>query len=195
MSLKIGITGGIGSGKSLICQIFAVMGVPTYNADLEAKLIMTQSAAVRRQLIEAFGANTYLPNGEVNRPFLSQQVFQDAQKLSILNGIVHPAVIQAAADWAAAQKSPYSLKEAALLFESGSYKKLDYTILVTAPVETRIARVMQRDHAAREQVEARIAQQLSDDEKIKLADFVIINDGKVALIPQILNLHQQFLNK
>lgn len=195
MSLKIGITGGIGSGKSLICQIFAVMGVPTYNADLEAKLIMTQSAAVRRQLIEAFGADTYLPNGDVNRPFLSQQVFQDAQKLSILNGIVHPAVIQAAADWAAAQKFPYSLKEAALLFESGSYKKLDYTIMVTAPVETRIARVMQRDHAAREQVEARIAQQLSDDEKIKLADFVIINDGKVALIPQILNLHQQFLNK
>ncbi|MNT33826.1 Dephospho-CoA kinase [compost metagenome] len=128
----------------------------------------------------------------MNRQFLSAQVFNDADQLAKLNAIVHPAVIQAAEDWADAQTAPYSLKEASILFESGSYKKLDYTILVTAPVEIRIARVMQRDQVTREQVLARMNNQLPDEEKAKLADFVIINDGIKALIPQVMALHRQF---
>lgn len=195
MSLKVGITGGIGSGKSLICKIFNVLGIPTYDADKEAQLIMTQSEQVKTALIQEFGAETYLPNGEVNRPFLSAQVFNDAEKLARVNAIVHPVVIQAAEDWSQQQQTPYSLKEAALLFESGSYKKLDYTILVTAPQDIRVQRVLQRDHTTEAQVLARMNKQMPDEEKIKLADFTIINDGKTALLPQILNLHQQLLTK
>jgi len=195
MSLKVGITGGIGSGKSLICKIFNVLGIPTYDADKEAQLIMTQSEQVKTALIQEFGAETYLPNGEVNRPFLSAQVFNDAEKLARVNAIVHPVVIQAAEDWSQQQQTPYSLKEAALLFESGSYKKLDYTILVTAPQDIRVQRVLQRDHTTEAQVLARMNKQMPDEEKIKLADFTIINDGQTALLPQILNLHQQLLTK
>ena len=128
----------------------------------------------------------------LNRAFLAAQVFNDAAKLAQLNRIVHPAVIQAAEDWADAQTAPYSLKEASILFESGSYKKVDYSILVTAPIEIRIARVMERDQVTREQVLARMNNQMSDEEKTKLADFVIINDGITPIIPQVMALHHQF---
>lgn len=191
MGIKVGIAGGIGSGKTIVCDIFKVLGVPIYNADLEAKLIMNKSDQVRKAIIAAFGDQTY-HNGILNREFLAAQVFNDADQLAKLNAIVHPAVIQAAEDWADAQTAPYSLKEASILFESGSYKKLDYTILVTAPVEIRIARVMARDQVTREQVLARMNNQLPDEEKAKLADFVIINDGIEALIPQVMALHHRF---
>jgi dephospho-CoA kinase len=191
MGIKVGIAGGIGSGKTIVCDVFKVLGIPIYNADLEAKLIMNKSDQVRKAIIAAFGDQAY-QDGLLNREFLSAQVFNDADQLAKLNAIVHPAVIQAAEDWADAQTAPYSLKEASILFESGSYKKLDYTILVTAPVEIRIARVMQRDQVTREQVLARMNNQLPDEEKAKLADFVIINDGIKALIPQVMALHRQF---
>ncbi|MEN5085390.1 dephospho-CoA kinase [Sphingobacterium faecium] len=191
MGIKVGIAGGIGSGKTIVCDIFKVLGVPIYNADLEAKLIMNKSDQVRQAIIATFGDQTY-QNGILNREFLAAQVFNDADQLAKLNAIVHPAVIQAAEDWADAQTAPYSLKEASILFESGSYKKLDYTILVTAPVEIRIARVMARDQVTREQVLARMNNQLPDEEKAKLADFVIINDGIQALIPQVMALHHRF---
>ena len=191
MGIKVGIAGGIGSGKTIVCDIFKVLGVPIYNADLEAKLIMNKSDQVRQAVIATFGDQTY-QNGILNREFLAAQVFNDADQLAKLNAIVHPAVIQAAEDWADAQTAPYSLKEASILFESGSYKKLDYTILVTAPVEIRIARVMARDQVTREQVLARMNNQLPDEEKAKLADFVIINDGIQALIPQVMALHHRF---
>ncbi|UXD70488.1 dephospho-CoA kinase [Sphingobacterium faecium] len=191
MGIKVGIAGGIGSGKTIVCDIFKVLGVPIYNADLEAKLIMNKSDQVRQAIIATFGDQTY-QNGILNREFLAAQVFNDADQLAKLNAIVHPAVIQAAEDWADAQTAPYSLKEASILFESGSYKKLDYTILVTAPVEIRIARVMARDQVTREQVLARVNNQLPDEEKAKLADFVIINDGIEALIPQVMALHHRF---
>lgn len=191
MGIKVGIAGGIGSGKTIVCDIFKVLGVPIYNADLEAKLIMNKSDQVRQAIIATFGDQTY-QNGILNREFLAAQVFNDADQLAKLNAIVHPAVIQAAEDWADAQTAPYSLKEASILFESGSYKKLDYTILVTAPVEIRIARVMARDQVTREQVLARMNNQLPDEEKAKLADFVIINDGIEALIPQVMALHHRF---
>jgi len=142
-------------------------------------------------VMQEFGDEAY-SNGVLNRAFLAAQVFNDAAKLAQLNRIVHPAVIQAAEDWADAQTAPYSLKEASILFESGSYKKVDYSILVTAPIEIRIARVMERDQVTREQVLARMNNQMSDEEKTKLADFVIINDGITPIIPQVMALHHQF---
>ena len=190
--MKIGITGGIGSGKTFICQLFKALGVPVYNADDEAKKLMNGDPRIRERLIAEFGDATYKDN-QLDRAFLASQVFSDKTKLDRLNSIVHPIVIQAAKDWADQQKSRYSLKEAALLFESGSYKELDYTILVTAPLELRIERVMQRDAVTEQQVRERINKQLSDEEKLKLADFVIVNDGVTPLLPQVWTLHQKFL--
>ncbi|WP_437921768.1 dephospho-CoA kinase [Sphingobacterium sp. LRF_L2] len=195
MGLKIGITGGIGSGKSYIGRIFKALGVPFYDADAEAKKLMNDSPMIREALIEAFGQEVYEEDNNLNRSYLSALVFKDKEKLALLNSIVHPAVIQHAVDWADQQHYPYSLKEAALLFESGSFRNLDFTILVTAPESLRIQRVMQRDGVGAEEVQARISKQMSEDEKVKLADFVIINDDYTALLPQVLDLHHQFLKE
>lgn len=190
--MKIGITGGIGSGKTFICQLFKAMAVPVYNADEEAKKLMNTDLRIKARLIAEFGEETY-KGGKLDRAFLAEQIFSDKAKLELVNSIVHPIVIQAAKDWAEQQKSRYSLKEAALLFESGSYKDLDYTILVTAPLPIRVKRVMERDAVTEEQVMERINKQLSDEEKLKLADFVIINDVTTPLLPQVWTLHQKFL--
>ncbi|WP_312789406.1 dephospho-CoA kinase [Sphingobacterium sp.] len=190
--MKIGITGGIGSGKTFICQLFKALAVPVYNADDEAKKLMNTDLRIRESLIATFGEATY-KDGMLDRAFLAQQIFSDKEKLELVNGIVHPIVIQAAKDWAEQQKARYSLKEAALLFESGSYKDLDYTILVTAPLSVRVQRVMERDGVTEEQVMERISKQLTDEEKIKMADFIIINDGITPLLPQVWSLHQKFL--
>lgn len=193
MGVKIGITGGIGSGKSYVAKIFSALGVPFYDADKEAKELMNTNQEIKTTLIQEFGAGVYNTEGHLNRAYLASQVFKDKEKLDKLNTAVHPVVIQHGEEWAASQTFPYSLKEAALLFESGSYKKLDYTILVTAPVDVRIERVMQRDAVNREDVLDRMSKQLPDDEKQKLADFIIVNDGMTPLLPQVLPLHDQFL--
>jgi len=193
MGMKIGITGGIGSGKSYVARVFKALGVPFYDADREAKELMNSSSAIREALTHEFGTEVYNQEGDLNRSYLASQVFRDQDKLDKLNAIVHPIVIQHGEDWALSQTFPYTLKEAALLFESGSYKKLDYTILVTAPLEIRITRVMQRDAITREEVLNRVDKQMSDEEKLKLADFTILNDGIDALLPQILPLHKHFL--
>lgn len=195
MSIKVGITGGIGSGKSYVARIFKALGVPFYNADSEAKELMNSSEAIKHALIETFGAKVYDAQGRLDRGYLSSMVFRDQEQLSRLNAIVHPAVIQHAVDWADAQAFPYSLKEAALLFESGSYKTLDYTILVTAPIDIRISRVMQRDSIDEKQVRDRIDKQMGDGEKRALADFEIVNDGQEPLLGQVWQLHQLFLTK
>ena len=192
MGLKIGITGGIGSGKTFICRLFQMLGVPVYNADEEAKKLMNTDSRIREKLVAQFGQAVY-KDGQLDRAFLARVVFSDAQKLQILNSIVHPIVIQEAKDWAARQKTRYSLKEAALLFESGSYKELDYKILVTAPLDLRVQRVMHRDGMTEQQVRERISKQLSDEEKLQLTDFVIVNDGITPLLPQVWTLHQKFL--
>ncbi|PUV25898.1 MULTISPECIES: dephospho-CoA kinase [Sphingobacterium] len=192
MGLKIGITGGIGSGKTFICKLFEALGIPVYNADEEAKRLMNSDARIKEKLIEQFGEATY-KEGRLDRAFLADMVFSDKEKLELLNSIVHPIVIQEAKDWAERQTTRYSLKEAALLFESGSYKDLDYTILVTAPMDIRIQRVIERDGATEQQVRERINKQLSDEEKLQLADFVIVNDGITPLLPQVWTLHQKFL--
>lgn len=193
MGLNIGITGGIGSGKSYVAKVFKALGVPFYDADKEAKELMNTNPAIKSALILEFGKEVYDIDGHLDRAYLASKVFRDKEKLNKLNAIVHPIVIQHGEDWALSQTFPYSLKEAALLFESGSYEKLDYTILVTAPTDIRIARVMQRDAITREEVLDRINKQLSDEEKQKLADFTIVNDGLTPLLPQILPLHKQFL--
>ncbi|MFU1856099.1 dephospho-CoA kinase [Sphingobacterium sp. NGMCC 1.201703] len=192
MGLKIGITGGIGSGKTFICRLFEALGIPVYNADEEAKKLMNTDVRIKEKLIAQFGAATY-KDGLLDRAFLANMVFSDKDKLGLLNSIVHPIVIQEAKDWAERQTTRYSLKEAALLFESGSYKELDYTILVTAPMDIRIQRVIERDGATEQQVRERINKQLSDEEKLQLADFVIVNDGITPLLPQVWKLHQKFL--
>lgn len=195
MTLKVGITGGIGTGKSFVSKIFKTMGIPFYDADLEAKLIMVKDNNIRMALVKAFGPETYFEDGSLNRAHLSKQVFDNSQRLEMLNNIVHPAVIRAGVDWSNAQNGPYSLKEAALLYESGSYKKLDYTILVTAPEELRIARVMKRDKVSREEVLNRIQKQMPEEEKLKFADFVIHNDEQQPLLPQIINIHHTLLKR
>lgn len=195
MGLKVGITGGIGSGKSYVARIFKALGVPFYDADTEAKKLMNTDGQIRSALIKQFGEAVYLEDGQLNRAYLSSVVFTDEKRLQALNAIVHPVVIQHGTDWAEAQSYPYSLKEAALLFESGSYKSLDYIILVTAPLEMRIKRVVKRDAVSREQVLDRINKQMPDEKKSEIADFVIVNDENVPLLPQVLTLHQQFLRE
>ncbi|NGM62272.1 dephospho-CoA kinase [Sphingobacterium sp. SGG-5] len=194
MSIKVGITGGIGTGKSFVSKVFKTLGVPFYDADVEAKLVMTKNEEVRQALVHSFGPDTYFDDGQVNRGYLSGIVFNDPEKLTLLNSIVHPAVIQASVDWSNKQTAPYILKEAALLYESGSYKNLDYTILVTAPEELRIQRVMQRDGAEREDVLRRMARQMPEEEKLQYADFLIHNDGVLPLLPQVLAIHNNLIH-
>ncbi len=194
MGLKIGITGGIGVGKSVVARIFKILGVPTYDADKEAKAIMYTNDQVRAALVDTFGKEVYHGDGSLDRAWLSARVFSNETELKKLNAIVHPAVIQAGEDWADAQTTAYSLKEAALLFESGSYKALDYCILVSSPEDVRIQRVMARDGVTEAEVRQRMSKQMPEAEKEALADFIIYNDDEHSLIEQVMQLHQQFLS-
>jgi dephospho-CoA kinase len=190
--IKIGITGGIGSGKSLICRIFGVLGVPVFNADDEAKRLMVSDGGLIEAIKKAFGPEAYHADGSLNRGYLAQEVFGNAEKLEMLNELVHPVVIRAGEEWAARQETAYTIKEAALLFESGSYKLNRYNVLVVAPEALRIQRVVERDGITAEHVSARMAKQWTDEEKRKLSDFVIVNDGKQAVVPQVLKLDRIF---
>ncbi|MFD2743992.1 MULTISPECIES: dephospho-CoA kinase [Sphingobacterium] len=194
MGIRVGITGGIGAGKSIVCKLFQVLGIPVYDADKEAKNIMVTDASVIGSLKAAFGDQVYKTSGELDRAYLSDRVFNDEEQLNLLNSIVHPAVIRAGELWAQAQTGPYSLKEAALLFESGSYKKLDFTIMVTANETIRIQRVMKRDNVTEEQVRARMEKQWPDTKKTIMADAIITNDGVESLIAQVMTLHERLIN-
>jgi len=194
--LKIGITGGIGSGKSIVCEIFRQLGVPIYNADYEAKLLINNNLEIKRKLTDSFGFDIYTETGILNRPLLANIIFNDKQALKTVNSIVHPAVKQHFVSWAEQNKcAPYIIKEAAILFESGSYKQLDKIITVFAGEELRIQRVLQRDAGTREAVLARISKQMSEEEKINLANYIIYNDDNQLVIPQVLKLHQLFSEK
>lgn len=194
MILRIGLTGGIGSGKSTVAAVFRVLGVPVYSADEAARRIMNTDATVRKAIREQFGGMAYV-HGELNRRYIATIVFDDPFQLDKLNALVHPATISDAAAWMAQQKAPYAIKEAAILFESGSAENLDYIIGVTAPEALRIQRVMERDAVSREEVKARIDRQINESLKMKLCDFVIVNDEQQAVLPQVLALHQRFLEK
>lgn len=190
--LKVGITGGIGSGKTTVCRIFKALGIPVYDADREAKNLMNTHLDLVNAIKAAFGNEAYGADGMLDRQYLASRVFNDEQALAQLNAIVHPVVIQAANDWAAAQDAAYTVKEAALMFQSGSYVHNDVNVVVAAPDELRIDRVMQRDAVTEQQVRARMDKQWAQDEQIEKADYVIWNDGKRMLIPQVLELDRIF---
>lgn len=190
--LWVGITGGIGSGKSTVCKVFQILGIPVYASDDRAKWLMANDQDLKSQITETFGPESYLPNGAVNRTFLAEKVFSDPEKVKKINSLVHPAVGKDFHQWAENQSSPYVLKEAALLFETGATKELDKVINVSSPLKIRMARVLLRDpHRDEEQVNQIINQQLPDEEKNELADFVIKNSENKLLIPQVLEIHKK----
>lgn len=193
--LKIGITGGIGSGKTTVCKIFETLGIPVFYADVVAKQVMISDEILISGVKETFGDDSYFADGKLNNKHIAAIVFNQQEELDKLNALVHPAVFRAFDRWASehATKAPYLLKEAALLFESGSYKMCDKNVLVSSPLELKLQRVMQRDHITREQVLARMDKQFTDEQKQAFADYTIINNDKESLILQVLNLHQSFL--
>jgi dephospho-CoA kinase len=192
MPLRIGLTGGIGSGKSTVARIFEVLGIPVYYADLEAKRIMNEDELLRDQVIQHFGKETY-KNGQLDNKYLAAIVFNDRKKLEQLNSIVHPATIRDAERWMNRQTTPYAIKEAALIFESHSQEYLDYVIGVSAPEPLRIHRTMQRDGISREAVLARMHKQIQEPIKMRLCDFVIFNDEQQLVIPQVMALHEKLV--
>ncbi len=198
LSLRVGITGGIGSGKTTVCEIFRELDVPVYYADIRAKWLTQGDEDLKKGIIEIFGPSAYTPDGKYDRPWVAQVAFGNPAKLAALNALVHPAVEKDSLIWHEEQAmygAPYTLKEAALMVESGSHLKLDVLIVVTAPEQLRIERVMERDNLSAEQVKARINHQLPEAEKVKLADFVINNDGEQELEPQVMEIHRQLLAK
>lgn len=193
---KVGITGGIGSGKTTVCKVFEVLGIPIFYADTEAKNMMVEDELLIEAIKSTFGEESYFEEGKLNNKHIAGIVFNNEAELAKLNALVHPAVFRAFDRWEANvnPNAPYTLKEAALLFESGSYKMCDTTILVTAPANVKINRVMQRDNSTAEQVKARMDKQMSDDEKAKMANHFIMNDEAHSIIEQVLALHKEFLN-
>ena len=192
MTLKVGLTGGIGSGKTTVARIFEVLGIPVYYADDAARRIMNEDESLKAEITRQFGEESY-KDGKLNREYLASIVFHDKKKLSVLNALVHPATIRNSNQWMKQQKTPYAIREAALIFESGVQGQLDYVIGVCAPVELRIERAMKRDGLTREQVMDRMDRQINETIKMRLCDFVIVNDGKKAVIPQVLKLHEKLI--
>ncbi|WP_026904793.1 dephospho-CoA kinase [Pedobacter glucosidilyticus] len=191
--MKVGITGGIGSGKTTICKLFELLGIPVFYADTVGKELMLSDLAVKQAIVNLFGDSAYFPDTSLNRKYIADIVFKDNEKLNALNAIIHPAVKDAFLLWSEKQSAPYVLKEAALLFESKSYLDNDSNILVSSSVELRIKRVMERDQTSREKVLERIEKQLPEEEKQKLADFFILNNEELHIIPQVLKLHHQLV--
>lgn len=195
MTKRIGITGGIGSGKTTACRIFAMLGIPVYYADDRAKWLMENDPSLMEALRATFGAEIYSTEGKLQRAYLADIVFNDQTQLAKLNSLVHPAVREDGIRWDKEhQNVPYTLREAALLYESGIYKLLDKIIVVTAPEALRIERVHQRDGLSPAQIKARMDKQWPEAEKVERADFVITNDGKQSLIRQIYQIHHQLIS-
>ncbi|OYU55143.1 MAG: dephospho-CoA kinase [Chitinophagaceae bacterium BSSC1] len=191
--LKIGLTGGIGTGKTTVANIFKVLGIPVFDADTVAKQVMENDLQLREQLIKQFGA-TVFQDSKLNRAYLASIVFKDPYQLALLNAMVHPITLQAAEDWMKLQTAPYAIKEAALIFEAGAGAGLDLIIGVTAPTAIRIQRVMQRDGISREAVLERMDKQIDESIKMRLCDFVIQNDNLHLLTTQVLDLHKRFIS-
>jgi dephospho-CoA kinase len=189
---KIGITGGIGAGKSTVTRIFEILDVPVYNADQRAKALMTHSKPIREQIIRLLGPQAYKADQNLNTEWIARVVFNDRWQLSRLNGIVHPAVEVDYDEWHNGHAGvAYTVKEAALIFDAGSYLTLDATIVVVADEDLRIGRVMKRDLITSEAIKARIEQQWPESRRIQMADFIIDNNGMIPLIPQVLEIHRE----
>lgn len=188
----VGITGGIGSGKTTVCKIFEALGVPVYYADDRAKFLMANDSRIKEKIIAEFGEEAF-EQGKLNRVYLAQQVFNSESKLQKLNAIVHPVVAEDFEKWSGNHSDArYVMKEAAILFESGAYQRVDTTVLINAPEKLRLERVMKRDGSSENDVLQRMRNQWTDERKAKLADHMINNDGFELLIPQVLELHRQF---
>lgn len=190
---KIGLTGGIGSGKTMVAKIFETLGIPVYYADSAAKHLMNNDPFLRDQLVSVFGEQVYTSDG-LNRAYLASVVFNDKHRLEQLNALIHPVTIQHAEEWMKNQKAPYVIKEAAILFETGSAEHLDHVIGVSAPSHVRIQRVMDRDGLTAADVKKRMDQQISESMKMKLCDYIIVNDEVELVIPQVLELHEKLLS-
>jgi dephospho-CoA kinase len=192
--LRIGITGGMGAGKSTICKIFGQLGIPIYDADARAKWLMKNDPELKKAITENFGWDSYTRKDDLNREYLAKVVFNNDEQLRVLNSIVHPAVKNDYELWTIDHKEePYSIKEAALLFETDSYKSLHRIMVVTCPIETRIDRIIKRDHVKREDILKRIQNQTTDRERMSRADWVIYNDGVNSLINQAMDIHHTIL--
>jgi len=192
--IKVGLTGGIGSGKTIVSKVFEKLGVPIYNSDIEAKKLYISNIDVKEKIINNFGNKIYLKNGKLNKKLLSEIIFTNSDALQKINSIIHPAVKKHFDNWVENQNTTYIIKEAAILYESGAYKYLDKIIVVTAPEEVRIKRVMKRDSFDRVAVQKRIANQLNQKEILKISDFEIINNEKEMILNQILKIHKQLNN-
>lgn len=192
--ITVGLTGGIGSGKTTVAKAFEALGIPIYIADDEAKKLMNTSKVIKRKLTDLFGEIAY-KNNVLNKPYLAKAIFNDKSLLDQMNAIVHPKVAKHFIKWRAKQKAPYVIKEAAILFENGSYKNYDYIITVTAPEHIRIARVIKRDNASETKVKAIIANQWHDDLKVSLSDFVIVNTDLETTHQDVLKTHNILLKK
>jgi dephospho-CoA kinase len=190
--LKIGLTGGIGSGKTTVAHIFEVLGIPVYYADDAAKKLMNENEILKLKIIEQFGDESYV-DGKINRSFLASQVFSDTEKTKQINSIVHPVTIADADLWMQKQTTSYAIKEAALIFEAKAEKYLDLVIGVQSPLPIRIQRVMQRDHITEEAVLARMQKQMDETEKMNRCDFIIVNNEKQLLIPQVIAIHEKII--
>jgi len=188
----VGLTGGIGSGKTTVAKMFKKLGIPIYIADFEAKKLMNKSKVIKRKLIQLFGINAY-KNDVINKAFLADKIFNNKELLAKMNAIVHPKVKSHFKKWAKKQSSAYAIKEAAILFENGGYKECDYVITVIASEEERLKRVIQRDNSTAQSVKAIIANQWSDAKKVKLSHFVIKNDNLLETENQVKIIHQKII--
>lgn len=190
----VGLTGGIGSGKSTVAKIFEILHIPVYYADDRAKWLMNFDEGLKAKILESFGPESYDSEGKLNRSYLASTVFSEPDKVKKINRLVHPVVGKDFETWASQQRAPYVLKEAALIFETGGEKNLDTIINVSSPLKIRISRVLMRDsHRSLDQVNHIIDQQMPDEEKNEKADFVIKNTDTKMLIPQVLEIHQKLL--
>jgi len=190
--VRVGLTGGIGSGKSTVAQIFEVLGIPVYYADIEAKRLMNEDPAIRSSIIKNFGEDSYT-NNSLNRKYISSIVFSDPAKLEILNSIVHPATKKDSESWMQRQTTSYAIHEAALIFEAKVNERLDYVIGVSSPQELRIKRAMERDKVSREEILNRMNKQFDEETKITNCDFVLINDEQQLLILQVVELNEKLI--
>lgn len=191
--IKVGITGGIGSGKSVVCSVFNKLGIPVFSADNTAIELMEKNQLVKSRLTALLGNDIYLDNGALDRKKMAGIIFNDQLVLRKVNEIVHPAVRNEFNSWAEKQTSAYVVQEAAILFESGQTSYFDKIVLVIAPLELKIERVMQRDNTTREKVLERMKNQWPDEKKIEQSDFVVLNDNSAMVLPQILEIHQKLI--
>lgn len=190
--LKVGITGGIGSGKSIVCQVFKTLGIPVFNADAISKYFMENNIYLKKQIVNLLGDNAYIDN-KLDRAYISNKIFKDKSLLLKLNALVHPITIEYGKQWMLKQSAPYTIKESAILFESGTNKELDYIIGVNSPLETRIARTIERDNISSKKVLEKMNNQMNNEQKMSLCHFVINNSEHDSLIYQVIEINEKLL--